>query len=889
MNIKNFILSTGIFVFSGILTSSPLIAKSPKTLNLLALPQISLEQGVSSGIGASDEPRLRDQNEQSDVALLVKRGAPTELVYFFGGTTISPKEIRLKLSATSETKAKIEVLVSTLSSSTGFKSLRVEPIKNKSRWQTFSFEQSAANWVIIKISAYDKVALVSIAEIQLRGHVGPPVTVYKFNESPASALAVLSKLTNSVDVSLTNDEASLFADAADGRLDDWTFSEASLLSSGVLDKKKRARYLKQIDRLYAKARKAIPPGGDVFGRGKKLLKWLHSGAYKKGYRASQTDVKTVLDNKTFNCVSSATLYNILGRRFGLDVRGIEVPDHAFSILYDGTRHADIETTNKNGFNPERNKAGRAAFARETGFVYIPDKHRSKRRELGDAGLVALTYYNHGVGFSDLKQYDKALVNYFKALSLDPKNKSAVKNILATLANWSSALLRTENFAKALSVLSTGLELAPKNRTLLHNRKVVWQRQAKKHINDGNSIAAIAVFRRAFKKSKDKSFIKMQAWVFTQPGEKRIKNKDWDGALKLVDIALASIDEAAKGEIKKWQTGIYLRWSNAALKKKNFALAIDILERGSKLKKKDYRIKNNLGYVTQEWIGQVHKEKGTDASRKLITALIQRFPKLSSVKKAGPRLSDIAARKAIKKGNFKGAIAMYGVAIKQYPGDRMLKQNQRAIWDQWARSSKKKRDWKTVISIYEQAMIDDPKVSRFKQNIVYFVQEWSKDVAKEKGAVAAEKLISSYAARFPALKNIEKMRGRAVRDDVLKSVKAGHFDRAEQQLSNIKNHFPSESDFKNLVVTVYYRWAKTYSSKGKQQEAISVYAKGFGKYPKNAKMKRNLIASWHALADKYLKKKQWQKAIDIYQQGLKQLPDTSLFKRNIKYCQQQLKS
>jgi len=67
-----------------------------------------------------------------------------------------------------------------------------------------------------------------------------------------------------------------------------------------------------------------------------------------------------------------------------------VPDHAFSILYDGTNHVDVETTTPQGFDPARDRAALNAFSRTTGYTYIADKNRSKRREINDTGMVALT-------------------------------------------------------------------------------------------------------------------------------------------------------------------------------------------------------------------------------------------------------------------------------------------------------------------------------------------------------------------------------------------------------------------------------------------------------------------------------------------------------------------
>jgi hypothetical protein len=104
----------------------------------------------------------------------------------------------------------------------------------------------------------------------------------------------------------------------------------------------------------------------------------------------------VLDTGLFNCVSSAVIYNILGSRLGLNLRAVEVPDHVFSVLYEGARHGDVETTTGAGFNPARDRFRVSRLLRETGFVYIPESHPEERREVGEAGLVAIIYYNHGV-------------------------------------------------------------------------------------------------------------------------------------------------------------------------------------------------------------------------------------------------------------------------------------------------------------------------------------------------------------------------------------------------------------------------------------------------------------------------------------------------------------
>ena len=64
--------------------------------------------------------------------------------------------------------------------------------------------------------------------------------------------------------------------------------------------------------------------------GEALLVFLHGpdGVLRK-YRASQTRVDILLDEGSFNCVSSALVYYVLARGLGMAVGAVGTRDHAF--------------------------------------------------------------------------------------------------------------------------------------------------------------------------------------------------------------------------------------------------------------------------------------------------------------------------------------------------------------------------------------------------------------------------------------------------------------------------------------------------------------------------------------------------------------------------------
>ena len=259
---------------------------------------------------------------------------------------------------------RVEILVSTTSPVAGFYSVRADPLRSTGQPQEFSFAPIGARWIMLRFTPAAKAKFIAIADVAVIGHTGPPVSHYAFKEAPAKALDVLARLKSStaLNLSISADELALLGDVKDGHFTKWSFDEAALLASGVRDASQRKQYMKQLEALEREARKATSGASRPIEKGAKLLAFLHDtkGPMAKGYVARQTDLSTVLEQRTFNCVSSATLYALLGRRLGLDVRAIEVPEHAFAILYDGTRHADVETTTASGFDPARDAASQRA-------------------------------------------------------------------------------------------------------------------------------------------------------------------------------------------------------------------------------------------------------------------------------------------------------------------------------------------------------------------------------------------------------------------------------------------------------------------------------------------------------------------------------------------------
>jgi len=915
-----------------LLSAFALSAAESAALNLLRLPGVKLEDSTVSGTEAAQLSRLTDGDPSTVASVTASEDAPFMVVFGFGGATVSLDQLVVRLSVdpkAAPAATKIDLLVSTLSPHAGFQSVRTDFLKASPAEQRFHFGEVGARWIMLRLAPAKGQKQTVIAELGIQGHKGPPESHYNFKEAPAKAFDVLGRLQklSSLKVSISEDEASLFADARNGKLNKWTFAEAALLASGVTDAAKRQRYLDQLAKIQAEAQEKVAAAKSPFDKGEALLHYLHAVPMRKGYVGHQTDLAIILDKETFNCVSSATLYNVIARRLGLDARGIEVPNHAFSILYDGTDHADVETTTAGGFNPARDQAAREQFTKLTGFAYIPDSNRDQRREVSEIGLVAITYYNHGVELSQQKRYHEALLAYFRSMSLDSEFDSAVKNALAVLANWSVELSDEKKFDQAIDVLSTGIELAPKDATLVNNHKAVWSHWADSLIRSGKTEEALAVIDRAMKAVPDGPFQRMRAWVFIQPGEELAKAGRWEKAIALVQPGLNKLDGEPRKELDEWGQGLYLRWANDAIGQCNFEQAVAALERGLATRPGDPRLTQNIAYSIQEWAADVYKKEGIRKSESVVESMLKRFPKSAEIGSVAKSQLQRSVQDLVGKGQFEEALAaadrarawlrdpdvisnlvdviyddwadshskrqewkaaadVYAKALQRFPEDGHLKSNLTATWDSWAASYQRSRNWEGGLDVYEQAWKALPDKQRIEQNIAYSIQEGANQIAGDKGPAASEAFLKKQLARF---KNINRVRGVAENhvhrlvDDLASREK---YDDALAVVERSTDLLGDPGQKAKLADILYDRWADRFSGKKEWKQAVEVYEKGLKRFPGDSHLEQNAVATWYQWAEVHSSAKDWPNAIRVYEQGVKRFPNSSVLKNNLEYCRQQ---
>ncbi len=342
-------------------------------------------------------------------------------------------------------------------------------------------------------------------------------------------------------------EKHLFADAADGRLDEFSPLGAALVAGGVGTADELRRYEQKAKSLAEELRRgfegdspifvdhgfaAVPakietvPGREQVGT---IFEFLHRRVLYAGYDLAATDLRVVLDQGRFNCVSATVLFNYFGGELGLKCRGLEMPSHAMSRVLLPEGAIDVETTCPCWFHLGGDPRQQTAAASNTiGAAAWAD--RSKAREVSPIQLAAMIYYNRGVDLLAEKRFAEAAAANAKSLRLDPNNLTARGNLLATINNWSIHLGDTQHFAEAVDLLRQGLAIDRTFDPLAQNYVHVHHQWVEHLCREGRFQEALTILSRATAEMPDRDYLRRAERDVQRRWAKAIVSTPQDGPL-----------------------------------------------------------------------------------------------------------------------------------------------------------------------------------------------------------------------------------------------------------------------------------------------------------------------------------------------------------------------
>lgn len=183
-------------------------------------------------------------------------------------------------------------------------------------------------------------------------------------------------------------------------------------------------------------------------RAEALLQFLHKRL--KSYSTNQTRLDVLVDRGTYNCVSSAVAYMILGRDAGLDVQAVATTDHAFALVRLADREVDVETTTPFGFDPGTKTEFVNSFG-QTGFAYVPPGNYTQRRTIGDRQLLGLLVQNRMADFQREGRAEEAVGPAIDRWTFEG-TPEAFRTLIDGFTNYGAWLNTRREYAKGLDLV-----------------------------------------------------------------------------------------------------------------------------------------------------------------------------------------------------------------------------------------------------------------------------------------------------------------------------------------------------------------------------------------------------------------------------------------------------
>jgi len=311
-------------------------------------------------------------------------------------------------------------------------------------------------------------------------------------------------------------ERQLFADAEDGRLDEFSLVEAAFIASGVPDRRALGDQLKVYAKLAVAVRDAAEEKDSDYDRARAVFHYLHKSVFKR-YGLYAVDLPGVFSRGDYNCVSATILYNALLEELDIESAGVLVPSHAYSLVETERGEIEVETTSPSGFDPLRTEEEyRKLLARYRlqGELYAVEgdvlKPRAAlinevagdKRVAGNLTLVAIIYSNVAAARVRDGDSESALALFLRASALARDNEYFRRARDATLNNLVVGFIESKDYERAILVADKAGDL-PGLSSSLRERLRKWtiyafSKLAGQHEERGDYDRAVQVYDRGLK-------------------------------------------------------------------------------------------------------------------------------------------------------------------------------------------------------------------------------------------------------------------------------------------------------------------------------------------------------------------------------------------------------
>jgi tetratricopeptide (TPR) repeat protein len=293
--------------------------------------------------------------------------------------------------------------------------------------------------------------------------------------------------------SVTSLESHLLADAADGRLDQFSLLQAALISGGSTEATDLAFREQQLLSKWRELDEAKISHLTPQQRTQLIMAGMHRLLLTGKYEADCTEVQRTLQSGDYNCVTASVLFLELSRRQGVPATSVAVPGHIYCrTLLDSPQ--DVQTTCRDWFDILH---GRVVSPESQQLLQSIAAKQQHTRTLSDVALVGKVYYNRGVTALETRDYAGAIELLAISLRLDPADAPAKNNLIAAYNNWALELCDAGEYAAAAEKLAIGRQWDPNYGPLLTNDLHVHQKWVLALCERGQHAAALDLLEQGY--------------------------------------------------------------------------------------------------------------------------------------------------------------------------------------------------------------------------------------------------------------------------------------------------------------------------------------------------------------------------------------------------------
>lgn len=480
---------------------------------------------------------------------------------------------------------------------------------------------------------------------------------------------------------LTAGERAVIEDARDDKLDRFdpvTAAIATSRASAEVKERASARWREFLESMAPEAKSRAPAA-----RAEWLLATLHVQLLTGGYSFFQNDVALLLEDGTFNCVSSSIVYQAAAEKFGIDVRGVLVPSHVYErVRIDGVDY-DIETTSPRGFLLDRDDAGYAQFLvtmrldMEKRYGRKIQSEKFYRREIDSIDLIAMLYANLGAEAVEQGKQPLAIAQFARAVLLAKDERYARDSRDILLGQMAETHILKSEFEEARRLFAFA-------------------------IKDPGSDATI-----------EKRFKENIGYCFALEAKQKVDRKDYEGALASYSAGSKWSSDPAF-EIDEVAT--YNQWGLEELASKEFARSAAVFLRARNEFPKNAAFAQNLKAAYFEWSQAQIAARDYDGGLATARALRAKLPEDADTKRVFAFSAAKVAEAKSDANEWDAATALMEEALAACPELPGLRANVAAVWTNagvaWLRAG----DGAKASAAWKHALDTDPAASAARTNL-----------------------------------------------------------------------------------------------------------------------------------------------------------------------------